>query len=92
MKIYIDMTAFYIQKADGITNVWKALLTRMLKGGLEIVLILQKVECENIYFNQIMEFSTNVVYEKGNNVRINRYLPIRCHMEKGSKFFQRIIE
>lgn len=87
MKIYIDMIAFYLQKAGGITSVWKELLIRMLKDKLNVVLILQNTECENIYFNQIMEFSPSVIYEKGDNVKINRYLPIRCHLEKESKFF-----
>lgn len=87
MKLYIDMIAFYLQRAGGITSVWKELIIRMLEDGLDVILILQNVECKNIYFNHIMELAPNVIYEKGNNVRINRYLPIRCHMEKGSKFF-----
>lgn len=85
MKIYIDMIAFYLQKAGGITSVWKELLIRMLHDGLDIILILQDTKCENIYFKQIMELSPQTVYERG-KVFINRYMPVRIHLEKGSKF------
>lgn len=86
MKIYIDMIAFYLQKAGGITNVWKELLIRILGGELDIVLILQDTKCENIYFKQIMDFHPNVVLERGGKVRITRYLPVDCDMEKESGF------
>lgn len=86
MKIYIDMIAFYLQKAGGITGVWKELLIRMLRDKLDITLILQDKKCENIYFKQIIDHSPNVIYEKGRNVFINRYLPVGCDLEKGSKF------
>lgn len=85
MALYVDMIAFYLQKAGGITSVWKELLIRMLRDGLNIVLILQDTKCENIYFQQIMEFCPKTVYERG-KVFINRYMPVRIHLEKGNKF------
>lgn len=86
MKLYIDMIAFYLQKAGGITSVWKELLIRMMKDEMHVVLILQDSECHNIYFKQIMSLNPEVIYEKGSKIYINRYLPIRCHLESGSRF------
>lgn len=85
MKIYIDMIAFYLQKAGGITSVWKELLIRMLRDQLNIILILQDTKCENLYFQQIMELCPQTIYEKG-KVFINRYMPVRIHLDKGSAF------
>ena len=73
MKLYIDMIAFYLQRAGGITSVWKELIIRLLRDKKKIVLILQKIKCENIYFNQIMELKPEIVYEQGIALSINRY-------------------
>lgn len=86
MRLYIDMIAFYLQRAGGITSVWKELVIRMLKDGMDVVLILQRAECHNIYFDQIMGLDPVVIYENGNKVPVNRYLPIKCRLEKGSRF------
>lgn len=86
MKLYIDMIAFYLQKAGGITSVWKELLIRLLRDKEDIVLILQDKECENIYFKQIMDFNPNVIYEKGKKININRYKPVNCKLEKNAGF------
>lgn len=86
MRLYIDMIAFYLQRAGGITNVWKELLIRMLRDNRDIKLILQKCECGNIYFNQIMVFNPAVIYENGSYAKWNRYLPVRCSMEDGDLF------
>lgn len=85
-KLYIDMIAFYLQKAGGITSVWKELLIRMLRDKKDLVLILQNCECTNIYFEQIMSFKPAVIYDMANNIKLNRYLPIRCKLEDESCF------
>ncbi|MCI8966942.1 MAG: glycosyltransferase family 4 protein [Lachnospiraceae bacterium] len=86
MKLYIDMIAFYLQKAGGITSVWKELLIRILRDDSDIILILQKRECSNIYFSQIMSFDPAVIYENGDHVNLNRYLPVRCSLTDGDLF------
>lgn len=86
MKLYIDMIAFYLQKAGGITSVWKELLVRMLRDRKDIILILQHGECENIYFEQIMSYQPKVIYEKGNSININRYKPITIKFEENAGF------
>ena len=86
MKLYIDMIAFYLQRAGGITSVWKELIIRLLRDKKKIVLILQKIKCENIYFNQIMELKPEIVYEQGIALSINRYLPVMKGLESGSSF------
>jgi len=86
MKMYIDMIAFYLQKAGGVTNVWKELITRMIHDNRQIILILQEGECDNIYFDQIMSLNPSVIYEKRLYIGINRYLPVKCRMEKDSGF------
>lgn len=80
------MIAFYLQKAGGITVVWKELITRMLRDRQDIVLILQNTECENIYFRQIMEYEPKTLIENGSKVKINRYMPVNCHFEENSSF------
>ena len=72
MRLYVDMIAFYLQKAGGITNVWKELLIRMLRDRMDVILILQSAECHNIYFEQIMSLAPEIIYENGNNIFINR--------------------
>lgn len=86
MTIYIDMIAFYLQKAGGITVVWKELIIRMLRDRYHVILILQNAACDNLYFEQIMQRKPKIVYEQGQSVRINRYMPVRCHFEEGSSF------
>ena len=86
MRLYVDMIAFYLQKAGGITNVWKELLIRMLRDRMDVILILQSAECHNIYFEQIMSLAPEIIYENGNNIFINRYSSVKCHLEKGSRF------
>lgn len=86
MKLYIDMIAFYLQKAGGVTNVWKELLMRMLRDNKDIVLILQSCECCNIYFSQIMSLNPKVIYDVNCNIKANRYLPVRCSLENDSGF------
>lgn len=85
MKLYIDMIAFYLQKAGGITNVWKEIIIRMLQDRQSVILILQEEECENIYFEQLMTLKPDVVFEKGTAKR-NRYRNVSVSMEDGSNF------
>ncbi len=86
MKLYIDMIAFYLQDAGGVTNVWAELLIRMLQDRKQVVLILQQCECNNIHFKQIMALEPKVIYERKIHTKINRYLPVTCRMEHGSTF------
>lgn len=86
MRLYIDMIAFYLQSAGGITSVWKELILRMVRDEKDIVLIIQNEACENIYFKQIMEKKPKVICEKGRYKSIKRYLPVNCRLPKGSMF------
>lgn len=86
MTLYIDMIAFYLQKAGGVTVVWKELIIRMLRDKWNLVLILQNVNCENIYFEEIMSFNPKCIYEHGISVKVNRYKAVNCPMENDCKF------
>lgn len=86
MTLYIDMIAFYLQKAGGITVVWKELITRMLRDKWNLVLILQNAKCNNIYFEEIMSLEPKFICEAGVSVKANRYRPVNNFMEKGSAF------
>lgn len=86
MKLYIDMIVFYIQKAGGITSVWKELITRMLRDRQDVVLILQDCECRNIYFEQIMSYQPAVIYEKSKSLLQSRYCSVRCAVDNNSRF------
>ena len=84
--LYIDMIAFYLQKAGGITVVWKELITRMLRDKCEVTLILQDTPCENIYFKQIMDLNPKVICENGKYTKIKRYLPVNIPFNSESIF------
>lgn len=84
--LYIDMTAFYLQNAGGITSVWKELIIRLLRDKKDVTLILQRdAICRNIYWEQIMAYHPCTVYESG-KIRINRYLPVQCRLKEGNLF------
>lgn len=86
MALYVDMIVFYLQRAGGISSVWKEILVRFLQEDKDIVLILQNETCHNIYFDEIMSFHPKTIIENSKKARENRYRTVTLSLDSMDKF------
>lgn len=76
MKIMIDMVAFQLQRAGGVTVVWNEILKRMNRDKVPVKYILQKKQCDNVFYNEVEKGIAEKCFEPKIKLKILRYLPI----------------
>lgn len=76
MKIMIDMVAFQLQRAGGVTVVWNEILKRMNRDKVPVQYILQKEQCDNVFYSEVEKGIVERHREPQIGLKILRYLPI----------------
>lgn len=76
MKIMIDMVAFQLQRAGGVTVVWNEILKRMNRDKVPVEYILQKEQCDNVFYNEVEQGIVEKKFEPKVGIKILRYMPI----------------